>query len=106
MQDCVHKSAPHVTMYRVRTKTYDIPKHILVPLLNVTRCFVRLTPLASASIQRSGRNSSGAGKIVASLLRIKGRAPIVVYQSVSMCTEDEVEMRTPRGIKCSLYTTG
>jgi hypothetical protein len=68
--------------------TYDIPKHILVPLLNVTRCFVRFTPFASASSQRSGRNSSGAGKMVASLLRIKGRAPIVVYYLVSICMSD------------------
>jgi hypothetical protein len=57
-----------------------MPKHILLPLLNVNRYFVRFTPLASASSQRSGRNSKGLGKMAGLLLRRKGRAPIVVCE--------------------------
>jgi hypothetical protein len=61
-----------------------MPKHIRLPLLNVTRYFVRLTPLASASSQRSGRNSKGEGKMVGSLLRINGLLPMHVYDVTSV----------------------
>lgn len=60
-----------------------MPKQILVPLVNVVRNRVRFSPRASASSQRSGRNSNGLGKTSELWLRIHGFAPILVLGIIS-----------------------